>query len=81
MDFKRATDELLVHPTLQDLADALQVSVQSIRQARAEETSKAYRTPPPGWEKATLWLAQNTVAHYERLIRKLRAKKGSGKDS
>jgi hypothetical protein len=71
MDFKRATDELLVHPTLEDLADALGVSVQAIRQARANKESTAYRTPPPNWEGAVLMLAKNSVAQYQRLIRKL----------
>jgi len=72
MNFKSVTDELLVHPTLNDLADALGVSVQSIRQGRADKGSTAYRGPPPGWEKATLWLTENTITHYEGLARKLR---------
>ncbi len=72
MNFKSVTDELLVHPTLQDLADVLRISIQSVRQARAAKGSTAYREPPPGWEKAALWLAENTIAHHERLARKLR---------
>lgn len=72
MNFKSATDELLVHPNLNDLAEALGVSLQSIRQARADKGSTAYREPPQGWEKATLRLTENTIAHYERLARKLR---------
>jgi hypothetical protein len=72
MNFKSVTDELMVHPTLQDLADTLQVSLQSVRQARAAKGSTAYREPPVGWEKAALWLAENTIAHHERLARKLR---------
>lgn len=73
MNFKKTTDELLVHPTLEDLAGALRVSVQTIRQARADKDSKGYRSPPAGWEAATLRLTKNTIAHYERLARSLRA--------
>jgi hypothetical protein len=72
MNFRSVTDELLVHPTLEDLADALGVSVQAIRQARSKEGSKAFRSPPEGWEDAALWLTENTIAHFERLARKLR---------
>jgi hypothetical protein len=74
MNFRSATDELLAHPTLQDLADILRVSVQSIRQARADSESTAYREPPPDWEKGTLRLAEKAVAHYERLAKKLRGR-------
>jgi hypothetical protein len=76
MNFKRATDEMLVHPTLQDLADMLDVSVQSVRQARADESSRGFRAPPPRWERAVLSLTENTIAHYEGLARKLRMKLG-----
>lgn len=72
MDFRLATDELLTHPTLQDLADSLRVSVQSIRQARADTESSAYRQPPPGWEKGVLSLAEQAAARYHRLAKKLR---------
>lgn len=73
MNFRSATDELLVHPTLEDLADALGVSLQAVRQARATKGSAAHREPPPGWEKATIRLAERTAEHFQRLVRKLRA--------
>jgi len=76
MNFKKATDELLEHPTLEDLAKLLGVSLQSIRQARAEKESTAYRAPPPGWEHATRRLAESSAAHYQRLAKKLR--RGAG---
>jgi hypothetical protein len=79
MNFKRATDELLIHPTLEDLADTLGVSTQSVRQARMDKSSKAYRQPPDGWEQALLRLTENTIAHYERLARGLRAKAIQGR--
>ena len=72
MNFRLATDELLAHPTLQDLADTLRVSVQSIRQARADRESAAYREPPPEWEKGVLSVAERAAAHYQRLAKKLR---------
>jgi hypothetical protein len=72
MNFRTATDELLVHPTLEDLADALGVSVQTIRQARTVKSSTAHRAPPVGWERAVRRLAENTAAHHLRLASKLR---------
>jgi hypothetical protein len=72
MNFKKTTDELLVHPTLEDLADTLGVSLQLIRQARANKVSTAYRTPPQGWEQAALRLAEKSAARYQRLAEKLR---------
>jgi hypothetical protein len=72
MNFKKATDELLEHPTLEDLANDLGVSLQSIRQARAERGSTAYRAPPPGWEEATRRLAESSAAYHQRLAKKLR---------
>lgn len=72
MNFRSATDELLTHPTLQDLAKALRVSVQSIRQARADIESAAFREPPPGWEEGVLTLAEKAAAHYQRLAKRLR---------
>jgi len=71
MDFRSATDELLAHPTLQDLADTLGASLQSIRQARADKNSAGYREPPTGWEKGTQMLAEKTAARYQRLAKRL----------
>jgi hypothetical protein len=72
MNFRSATDELLARATLEDLADALKVSVQTVRQARVDEASKSHRPPPEGWETAALCVTENMIAHYERLARKLR---------
>ncbi len=58
MKFKKATDALLQSVTLEDLADALDVSVQAVRQARAAEDTTAHRTPPPGWERAVALLSE-----------------------
>lgn len=67
MNFKKATDELLSPVTLTDLAQALGVSVQSVRQARANEASTAYRSPPPEWERAVSKVAANRSERLQRL--------------
>lgn len=72
MNFKSVTDELFVRVTQHDLASALGVSVALIRQGRLNPDAAAHRSPPDGWEKASLRLAENAAAHYERLARKLR---------
>jgi hypothetical protein len=71
MNFRKATDELLVSVTLQDLADALGVSLQTVRQARADEGSTAYRSAPPEWKAAARKLALRAAARYSRLAGQL----------
>ncbi|HEY3916361.1 MAG TPA: hypothetical protein VGL83_01145 [Stellaceae bacterium] len=66
MDFKKATDELFARITHEDLADALGVSVASIRQARLSTSALARREPPQQWERAAAKLAEQKA---ERLIR------------
>lgn len=58
MNFRQATDVLLEAITLEDLANAMGVSVQAVRQARAAEGSKAHRSAPPDWEGAVIKLAE-----------------------
>jgi hypothetical protein len=50
LDFKAATDELLGTLSHRELADALEVSVPLVRQARLEPHAKAHRNAPDGWE-------------------------------
>jgi hypothetical protein len=57
MNFRQATDELIASLTLEDLATALGVSVQAVRQARAAKGSASHRPPPEGWERAVQRLA------------------------
>jgi hypothetical protein len=73
MDFKKVTDELFKSISHDELADAVGVSVASIRQARLDGDAKAHRSPPPGWEKAVLKLAETRARHFERLVDRLRA--------
>ena len=67
MNFKKATDELLASVTLADLAEALGVSVQAIRQARAAEGTTSYRSPPVGWEAAIKKLASRQQRYFKKL--------------
>jgi hypothetical protein len=76
MDFKEATDGLFDRISHEDLADALGISVASIRQSRLPEQAKAYRTPPKYWKGAVIRLAERRIMHYRQLIDQLR--KGAG---
>ncbi len=71
MDFKEATDGLFDRISHEELADALGVSVASIRQARLNPKANAHRQPPPGWEAVALELAKKRVVSYQRLVVKL----------
>lgn len=71
-DFRKATDDLFLGVSHEDLAKALGCSVASIRQARLDEGAKAYRKPPEGWEKGVQKLAEKQGAHFARLAGKVR---------
>ena len=71
MNFKKCTDDLLIRITLDDVAKALDLSVQTIRQARVSSASSAYRTPPNGWESAVRILAERRVKELKKLIKRL----------
>lgn len=68
MDFKEATDALFERTDHTELADALGISVASIRQARLDASARAHRAPPRGWESAVIQLAEQRMQHYRRLI-------------
>ncbi len=72
MNFKEATDGLFDRISHDELANALGVSVASIRQARLSPDAKAYRQPPDRWQAAVIRLARKRVAHYNRLADSLR---------
>jgi len=67
MDFKEATDGLFDRISHEELADALGVSVASVRQARLNRNANAYREPPPGWERAILRLLEQRINRYRKL--------------
>ena len=75
MNFRKATDELLAGVTLEDLANALGVSIQAVRQARTDEASTAFRSPPPDWERGVRKLATVRARALERLTMTLDGKK------
>lgn len=72
MDFKKATDDLFMAIGHEDLAEAVGVSIASVRQARLDGDAKAHRSPPPGWERAALKLADGQAKHFQRLVERLR---------
>lgn len=74
MNFTKATDALLASVTLEDVAAALGVSVQAVRQARASKETTAHRAPPPGWEAAVARLAQKRAGQLSRLAEKIKRK-------
>jgi len=75
MDFREATDNLCSKINHQDLAKAMGVSVQTVRQARLSNENDAQRTPPAEWRGALIRLAEERVFYYRRLIDQLRTVK------
>lgn len=71
MTFAEASEALKRVPTDEDLAAELGVGVQSIRQARLDESSPSYRTPPAGWSAAIAALARARAKELVDLARYL----------
>jgi hypothetical protein len=71
MNFKEATDGLFDRISHEELAEALGVSVASIRQARLNPRAKAFREPPQNWERSVLLLAERKRQHFQKLIERL----------
>jgi hypothetical protein len=71
--FRSATDELFSCITHHELAEALGVSVASVRQARLDPAAKARRSPPEGWERGVARLAQERATRLLRLAGRLKA--------
>jgi hypothetical protein len=72
MNFREAVDALCVSLTHEDVAKALGVSLQTIRQARLREDSVAFRAPPKNWKAAIIRLAEGRASYYRRLIEKMK---------
>jgi hypothetical protein len=72
MDFRKATDELCVPITHEDIARQLRVSVQSIRQARLRDDAPGHRSPPDNWQTALAELAEKRIVEYRELADQLR---------
>lgn len=73
MDFKKATEELMAGMTRGEIADALGVSEASVRQARLEDSAKAHRNPPGGWEAKLAREARKRAERLSRLAERLQA--------
>lgn len=58
MDFREAVDRLGQRVTHEEVAQALGVSVASVRQYRLAEDAKAHRSAPRGWQKELARLAR-----------------------
>jgi hypothetical protein len=72
MTFPEAVNALCSPVTHQDVAKALGVSVQTVRQARLNENSDAFRAPPKNWKAAIIRLAEGRVSYYRKLIEQLK---------
>ncbi len=75
MNFREATDCLCEKVDHEDVARALGVSVQSVRQARLDDTARARREPPKDWPYAVIRLAEQQIMRNRQLIDMVR--KGS----
>ena len=71
MSFKKAVDDLCAGISHKELAEALGVSVATVRQARLREGAEARRSPPNGWEKIVARLAKGRSEHLRNLSAKL----------
>jgi hypothetical protein len=71
MNFKEATDGLLSRIDHAKLAEALGVSIASIRQARLSPSAKAHREAPSGWKSVIVKLAKRQANQYQKLVERL----------
>jgi len=72
MEFREAIDGLCERIGHDDVAKALGVSVQTVRQARMRAETHAHRSPPGDWQDAVIRLAEERVWHYRKLIEDIR---------
>jgi hypothetical protein len=71
MDFREALDALCERIDHDDVAKALGVSIQTIRQARMKSGAIAHRSPPEDWKRAVIRLAKRRASQIQRLIERL----------
>jgi len=72
INFRKATDDLFDVVTHEELASALGCSVATVRQARRNEGTTSYRSPPKGWETVVAKVAEQKIERLKRLVSKLR---------
>lgn len=67
MDYKEATDRLFARITAADLAEELGVSQNAVARARLDPSTRDYRPPPRGWERAVAKLAGERAMQLQRI--------------
>jgi len=72
--FRSATDELFACISHHELAEALGVSVASVRQARLDPAAKARRSPPDVWQPVIRRMALDQAKRLSRLASRLEEK-------
>ncbi len=72
MDFKEASSRLTDGHTLVDIAAETGMSEATVRRARLDPSSSAYRSPPPNWKDAIIRLAEQRIESLRELISALR---------
>jgi hypothetical protein len=72
MDFKEASSRLTDGHTLADIAAETGMSEATVRRARLELGSSAYRSPPQNWKDAIIKLAEQRIESLRELISALR---------
>ena len=72
MEFKEASSRLTDGHTLADIAAETGMSEATVRRARLEPNSPAYRSPPPNWKEAIIRLAEQRIEALTELVRVLR---------
>lgn len=72
MDFKEASSRLTAGHTLADIAAETGMSEATVRRARLDPQSSAYRSAPTEWKDAIIRLAERRIAELKELISNLR---------
>jgi hypothetical protein len=71
MHFKTATDRLTNCVTLREIAEEAGVSDASIRRARLDPASAAYRKPPSDWREVVARIARKRARAFDQLADEL----------
>lgn len=71
MEFKEASSRLTDGHTLADIAAETGMSEATVRRARLQSDSSAYRSPPPKWKEAIIRLAEERIRQLRALITSL----------
>jgi predicted transcriptional regulator len=71
MNFKEATSQLVMGCSHADIADAMGVSISSVRQYRLPESANAYRKPPPDWREQVIRMSEKQILKHRRIIAEL----------